>query len=250
MKKNYLLTLLFVCLASPALVFSQDEATPGAAPTTTNPNSSEGLRVVDNDPEVLERNKGAALTAEEVLQTILLDDFEIAQGWKPSIPLDFGISRSIYREGSPQELSSENNKMALGVKTFFFKRNFGWMSVDRNYPMDIKSIVRSFSVWVIGRNRSHQLFIKVRDINNDHMRIPAGEMRWYGWKKLIVPVGDSVRQYSSKHNKKGLDFFGFHIAFEAEDIVVTDPYFLYFDYLTATVNLGQNPQADDMKDDW
>ncbi|MGL4388828.1 MAG: flagellar filament outer layer protein FlaA [Brevinema sp.] len=255
MKKNYLLILVFLCLAVPA--FSQDQATPEnqqtqeqATPTQNNDPAISNLPVVENDPEVINQNKGAVATAEEVLQTILLDDFEIPQGWKPNIPLDFGISRSIYRDGGPQEMASDSNKMTLGVKTFFFKRNFGWMSIDRSFPMGLKSVVRSFSLWVIGRNRTHKLYIKVRDLNGDHMRLPAGEMKWRGWKKVIIPVSDSVIQVSAKHNNRGLDFFGFHIAFEAEDILVSEPYFLYFDYLTATINMGQNAQADDMVDNW
>ncbi|MGL4562909.1 MAG: flagellar filament outer layer protein FlaA [Brevinema sp.] len=261
-KQNNLLVLLFVLLAVP-LLYSQDQAVDPATDNQTQTTQPEtvitpqdttqttaNLPVIENDPEVTNQNIGAARTAEEILQTILLDDFEVPQGWKPSIPLDFGISRSIYREGGPQEIITENNKMTLGVKTFFFKRNFGWMSIDKNFPIDIKNIVRSFSVWVVGRNRTHKLYIKVRDLNNDHMRLPAGEMKWRGWKKVIVPVSDSVIQNSAKHNNKGLDFFGFHVSFNAEDILVSEPYFLYFDYLTATVNMGQQSRVDDMIDDW
>lgn len=252
-KRNTMLSLLLVLFLVAPQLHSQDEQAQQSEVVITpqeSLNDIANLPVVPNDPQVLEENIGSPRTAEAILQTILLDNFEVPQGWKPDIPLDFGIARSIYREGAPEEIASENNKMVLGVKTFFFRRNFGWMSIDKNYPIMLKNVVRSFSLWIAGRNRRHKFFIKVRDINHDYMRLPAGEMRWRGWKKVIVPVGDAVIQQTPKHNTQGLDFLGFHIDFNAEDIVVTEPYFIYFDYLTASVNMGQNPHADDMVDDW
>lgn len=213
-----------------------------------SPEDTANLPVIPTDPEA--ESVGATHAADEVLRTILIDDFEVPQGWIPSIPLDFGISKILYRDGAPKEIASDNNKYVLGVKTVFFRRNFGWMSIDRPYPVALRNVVKSFSLWVVGRNFNHKLFIKIRDIMGNRMRIPAGAMRWQGWKKLIVPVTDPVIQFDYKINRRGLDLLGFHIAFEAEDIVPTEPYYIYFDYLTATMNFVQTQAEDDMIDSW
>ncbi|MGL4676483.1 MAG: flagellar filament outer layer protein FlaA [Brevinema sp.] len=242
--KNY--SALFLALFMTATILqAQDEQTINP---TDPPTDTANLPVIETDPDAA--NIGVARVADESLTTVLLDDFEVPQGWMPNIPLDFGISKILYRDGAPKEIATDNNKMVLGVKTVFFKRNFGWMSVDRPYPLSLKNVVRSFSVWVSGRNARHSFFIKVRDLENNRMRLPGGEMRFQGWKKLVVPVSDVVVQYRPGSSTYGLEFLGFHVSFIAEDIVVTDPYYLYFDQLVANMNIVASQAADDISDNW
>lgn len=248
MKKHNII-LALAALVSFAPLFAQDQQ--GAIPANPdNPPAGANMAVVPNDPEA--ENVGVAKVADENLQTLLVDDFEIPHGWQSSIPLDYGMARVLYVDGSPKAIASEENKTVLGVKTVFFRRNYGWMSVDRPFPVTIRNIVKNFSLWAVGRNRSHVLSIKVRDLDANMMRLKSGngEMRWQGWKKLIFPVLEPVVQFRPQYSRRGLDFFGFHIDLVAEDINVAEPSYFYFDYLTSTVNVSGNQSVDDMTDNW
>ncbi len=242
--KNKNIALFIGMLMTTTVVFGQNNPIePGQAPNDTG-----NFARVDTDPDA--GNFASPIVADEELTTVLIDSFEVPQGWQPSIPLDFGISKAMYKEGSPQELAGDNNRSVLGVKTIFFRRNYGWMSVDKPYPMSLKSVVRAFSIWISGRNTRHTFFIKVRDLVNNRMRLPGGEMRFQGWKKVNVPVSGAVVQTRPGSNTYGLDFLGFHINFIADDIITTEPYHMYFDYLTASMNLAPSQAADDISDDW
>ena len=243
--KKYIILLLALFITNNVL--AQEAAQAPIAPDAP-PEDTGNLPIVETDPDAA--SVGAPRVADETLTTILIDDFEVPQGWIPNIPLDFGISKILYREGSPQEITADNNKTVLGLKTIFFRRNFGWMSVDRPYPLSIRNIVRNFSIWIAGRNRRNVFFVKVRDMSYNKMRLSGGEMRFQGWKKVNVPVTDSVDQFNPLRNSNGLDFLGFHMSFNAEDISTSEPYYIYFDQFTASMNMAATQADDDMSDDW
>ena len=54
--------------------------------------------------------------ATELVQTLLVDDFETAGEWSANTPRDFGIAMAMRREGAPRDLASEKNRYVLGVK--------------------------------------------------------------------------------------------------------------------------------------
>lgn len=243
-KQNNIWSLLIFSVFIATPILGQDAA---AIPPEA-PGDTANLPVVPNDPDA--ESVGRTRTADENIQTVLLDDFEIPQGWHTQIPLDFGISRELYRDGGPKEIQNENNKFVLGIKTIFFRRNFGWMSIDRPYPLTLRNVVKNFSFWLVGRNRRHVISVKVRDVQGNRMRLPAGEMKWQGWKKVMVPVTDPVVQFDPLINRKGLDVLGFHVDFKADDITTAEPYYLYFDYFTASMNFQPSQAQDDMVDNW
>lgn len=231
-------------------VFAQDEAVADQNPIAPDapPEDTGNLPIIESDPNT--ENAGAARVADEQISTLLLDSFEVPQGWIPSIPIDFGISKILYRDGSPQEIAGEMNKVVLGVKTVFFRRNYGWMGIDRPYPLSLKNYVRSFGIWISGRNKRHVFSVKIRDLANTRMRLSGGEMRFHGWKKVHVPVSDTVVQYDIPRDLRGLDFLGFHIDFVAEDTSTQGAYYMYLDQFTADMNMLPAYAPDDISDDW
>ena len=244
--KNKKYSILLLALFVANVTFAQEETIAPDAP----PADTANLPIVDTDAQA-EGMAGAPFVADEKITTILLENFEIPQGWLSSIPIDFGVSRILYRDGSPEEIASDENKTVLGVKTIFFRRNYGWMSIDRPFPMYIRNIVRNFSMWVSGRDKRHNIFVKVRDIYGNRLNISGGDMRFRGWKNVIFSVGAAVVQYDPIYTAKGLEFLGFHISFVAEDIATSEPYYVYFDYLTAGVNMvAETVDSDDIADDW
>ncbi len=159
MKNKNTILVLFMMLSAVS-AYAQDTATTdnaGVVETSTqNPDAQAGAGNNPIEPQAppddtanlpvipTETNKvntGIPLVADEKITTVLVDNFELPQGWTSDIPLDFGISRLLYRDGAPREVADSSNKMVMGVKTVFFKRNFGWMDINRPYPITLNSIV-------------------------------------------------------------------------------------------------------------
>ena len=63
--------------------------------------------------EVVNTNAGASASTDvgtELIQTLLIDDFEYAGEWNAFMQRDEGFAVSMKREGSPKELANENNR--------------------------------------------------------------------------------------------------------------------------------------------
>jgi hypothetical protein len=239
--KHRVFVVLAVILISVSPMFAQQVGRPDAARVGE-------LEVVDTDAGETARRT----VATELVQTLLIDDFETAGEWASYMPRDYGVTRAMRREGGPRELFGEDNRYVLGVKTEFMRRDWSWISINPARPTKVKGITKSLSVWVVGRNYRHTLSFVVRDYL-DRLRVLSAErMIWVGWKKVVLNVPDTVEQENYKvTEERGLTFVGFRVDFNPEDMLGR-PYYIYFDYLTADTDLfteqSQNP--DDMLDSW
>ncbi len=190
--------------------------------------------------------------ATELVQTLLVDDFEMAGEWAAFIPRDFGIATAIRREGAPRDLASERNKYVLGVRVEFMKRDWSWVSITPVRPIKIKGLTKTLSCWVVGRNYRHTLFFVIRDYLERTRFVRAEKMIWVGWKKVNVNIPDTIEQENYKvSEERGITFIGFRIDFEPDDMLGR-PFYSYYDYLTADTDLftERNQNPDDMLDNW
>lgn len=190
--------------------------------------------------------------ATELVQTLLVDDFEQAGEWAAFIPRDFGIATAVRREGAPRDLSSDKNKYVLGVRVEFMKRDWSWVSITPVKPIKIKGLTKTLSCWVVGRNYRHTLVFVIRDYLDRDRFIKAEKMIWVGWKKVNVNIPDTIEQENYKVSEdRGITFIGFRIEFEPDDMLGR-PFYSYYDYLTADTDLftERNQNPDDMLDNW
>jgi len=190
--------------------------------------------------------------ATELVQTVLVDDFETAGEWAAFMPRDFGFATAMRREGAPRDLASDRNKYVLGVKIEFMKRDWAWATVVPARPVKIKGITKTVSVWVVGRNYKHILSLMLKDYLDRMRFIRAEKLIWIGWKQVNINIPDTIDQENYKISEdRGITFVGFRLDFDPDDILGR-PFYTYFDYLTADVDLfaetKQNP--DDMLDHW
>ncbi len=188
----------------------------------------------------------------ELVQTVLLEDFEKAGEWSAFIPRDYGIAVAMRREGSPKELESDKNRYVLGVKVDFMKRDWSWVSIVPAKPIKIKGITKTLSVWIVGRNYKHTLVVVLQDYLDRIKYLRSERMIWVGWKQVNINIPDTIEQENFKITEdRGITFLGFRIEFEPDDMMGR-PFYTYFDYLTADTDLfsesKQNP--DDMLDNW
>ncbi len=226
-------------------------------------------------------------TADEELVSFILDDFEKAASWVPTMSRDQGVIFSMRRKGSPeavikaaQTIKDENdryikkkakqnmqpkenplvgfpyreNKFVLGVRVEFLKRGYNWFTVKPPMPIKIPGITKSISVYVVGRGYHHWLWLMISDYNGNKRYISSMRpLTHKGWRKVIFPIRPNIIQEDYKvtdPKKVGITFDGFLI--QCDPLESIGKYYVYFDLLTAQVNLyfEFHQDKDDMRDFW
>ncbi|MDR2735151.1 MAG: flagellar filament outer layer protein FlaA [Spirochaetota bacterium] len=226
-------------------------------------------------------------TADEELVTYILDDFERASSWIVDMPRDQGVIFSMQRDGAPavvlkaaETISNENarflqqkteqgviprdnplvgfpygeNKYVLGVRVEFLKRGSQWFTVRPPLPIKIPGISKSISVYVVGRGYNHSLWLMLRDYEGSKRFISSMRpLTHLGWRRVLFPIKSNILQGDYRNTdprKIGITFDGFLI--NCDPLEAQGTYYIYFDLLTAQVNLYYEFQADkdDMRDYW
>jgi hypothetical protein len=200
-------------------------------------------------------------TAQQNLQEISIDRFEDPGFWLSSIPADRGLIMHRRVAGGPAdkepipaeveagiEATDEN---VIGVKTDFYRRGGVTVSLIPVRPLAVPGIVKTLSVWVVGRNFNHQLNVVIEDYFGNVNVLPLGRLNFSGWKQLTVAIPPTVDQRSAHYNTEtGLRIRGFTIEADLNEAYGT--YYVYFDDLRAVTDLfaEQSRDPDDMVDNW
>lgn len=224
--------------------------------------------------------------ADEELVTVILDDFEKAGTWIPDMPRDQGVIFSMQREGSPEaikalvaKISNDNvnylktkeqqkmlpkenplvssyaaGKYVLGARIEFMRRGYNWYTLRPPLPIKVPGICKSIAVWVVGRGFNHKLVLKLRDYNGGLRYIEAMRpLTHRGWARILFPIPPNIAQEDFKVTDPkhvGLTFEGFIVNCDPMESIGKQ--FIYFDLLTAQVNLYFEfaKDKDDMPDFW
>jgi hypothetical protein len=202
-------------------------------------------------------------TAQQEFKTIAITKFEDAGYWKATISMDEGLTVGRKLEGRPADkqdipeeeaigiTQAELDDYVLGVKTEFFHRGAATISVEPTRPIQLPGIVKTLSVWVVGRNYNHILKAIFRDFGGHRFELTIGKLNFSGWKELIVPIPDEVKQRDAHYSTlTGIEFLGFKI--ECDLAETYGSYFVYFDELRIKTDLfsERDRDADDMLDAW
>ena len=199
--------------------------------------------------------------AQQLLKEVSIDKFEDAAFWHVSMPLDMGVVTAKRLVGSPagkqpiaDEASlgiKEEDKYVLGVKVSFFHRGDAFFAIHPATPLAVEGIVKTISVWVVGRNFNHTLKIDFKDYAGQAQELTIGTLNFIGWKKLTVAIPPSILQTEFHYAyRSGIQITGFEVETDPLDSYGT--YYLYFDDLRAVTDLfGESKRdADDMSDGW
>jgi hypothetical protein len=259
--KKAIIVLLALAVIFSATAFAQAATAPAA--TTAAPASDVGTP----DP-----NKIGIETAQQKLKEISVDQFEAAGFWDASISADEGVVTARLFEGRPAGSAAEPvadpryvgqdpkviDKYVLGVKTDFYSRGNNNIYITAKRPISVEGITKTLSVWVVGRNYNHILWIEIKDFFGVTFELPMGKLNFQGWKKLSVavppqnPDGRSgiVQRNFHYTNHMGLKVTGFRIECDPEEAFGT--YYVYLDDLRAVTDLfaEDSRDPDDMPDTW
>ena len=261
MKQPFVLVLLFASLVLAVPAFSQATTgaqTPGAqgqsGPTQAPP--AQNVAVGQANPENIGKDQ-----AQQLLQEVSVSRFEDSAFWGGSIPLDMGVIELKRLEGSPagkqpipEEVKlgiKEEDKYVLGARVSFFHRGDSFFTVYPANPLPIPGIVKTVSVWVIGRNYNHLLKLLFTDSQGRPQEVAVGTLNFVGWKQLTVAIPPTVVQQDFHYGAaSGIRITGFRI--ETDPIDTYGVYYVYFDDLRAVTDLfGESKRdVDDMADGW
>jgi len=229
--------------------FAQSAATP-AAQVDTKATTAVGAP----DPQLIGIDK-----AQQELKEISVSKFEDDGQWAATMMRDDGYITLRRFEGSPADKKpvegetasqiTENDKYVLGAKVEHIHRAVTSFDVKPTQPLMIPGITKTISVWVIGRNVKHQLYVILTDHFNNEAKVPLGDLAFTGWKKLTAAIPPNIRQADPRYpSKTGISIKAFHVETDPAETYGT--YYIYFDDLRAVTDLfaENNRDADDMVD--
>lgn len=205
-------------------------------------------------------------SAQQELREISLSKFEDDGIWLSYMPGDHGFISLRRFEGGPLDKvavvgEEENNikeddKFVLGGKVLHLRRAVTYFQIKPIRPIAIPGITKTLSMWVVGRNVNHKLFVIIRDHFGNRAKIPMTDgisegLAFTGWRRVYATIPAHIKQTDPRYNNKQ----GVMIS---EFLIETDPaetygsYFFYFDDLRAVVDLfaENNRDSDDMADFW
>ncbi len=208
------------------------------------------------DPNVL-----GVDSAQQNLQEISVDRFEDPGFWIPSVAADVGVIMHRRVQGGPMDkepIPAEVeagievvDEHVIGVRTDFYRRGKATISLRPTRPIAVPGIVKTLSVWVVGRNFNHQLNVVVEDYYGNVNILPMGRLNFSGWKQMHVAVPPTIIQRNPHFTTEtGLRIRGFVIDTALEETYGT--YYVYFDDLRAVTDLfaEESRDPDDMVDNW
>lgn len=250
MKKIIVLILLI-----PAVAFAQS----GRVATGNSDASTQKVQAGDPDATRI-----GVSEANQELALVSVSRFEDAAFWYGAMPLDQGLItiRSLpLPEGAQLEKEEiagetkagikESDRNVLGVKVSYFKRGPSFFMVHPVQPLPVEGIVKTLSVWVVGRNYNHVLKIFIEDYFGRPQELTLGRLNFMGWKKMTVAIPPTIRQTEYHYTyKTGIKVTGFKV--ECDPLESYGTYYVYFDDLRSMTDLfGEvKRDADDMADSW
>jgi len=205
-------------------------------------------------------------SAQQMLREVSVDRFETEGFWVSSMSSDQGYVTSRLFRGGPsdkepipgEEDMNIRDDYVLGTRVDFLRRGYHTFYVRPIRPIPIEGITKTVSMWVVGRNFNHDLYLLIQDFFGRNYEIYMGRLNFQGWKRLTVAIPpqapdgvNGVIQRSYHHtNQMGIRIMGFRVR--CHPMEAFGSYYIYFDDLRAVTDLfaEHNRDADDMVDGW
>jgi hypothetical protein len=128
----------------------------------------------------------------------------------------------------------------FGVQVAFNRKADNWFEV---YPLDTAAAkpygipmftnVQTLDFWVWGANYNYSLEVLVRDVNGVVHALPAGSLKFSGWKNVVINIPARVQQKSRARSVEDmLRLVGFRVRTNPMELV--DNFAIFFDHIKYT----------------
>jgi hypothetical protein len=204
--------------------------------------------------------------AQQLLKEVSVDKFEKDGYWRSTMSPDNGYTTTRLFEGGPagkEPIPEEDgldipDRYVLGTRVDFIHRGHADFTLYPMRPIPIEGVTKTVSVWVVGRNYNHELYLLLQDYFGRHFELYMGKLNFQGWKRLTVaipPQADDgkngiVQRNYHYNNQLGIKITGLRVNCDPSEAFGN--YYIYFDDLRAVTDLfaEDNRDADDMADSW
>ncbi|MDR0316412.1 MAG: flagellar filament outer layer protein FlaA [Treponema sp.] len=205
-------------------------------------------------------------SAQQQLKEISVDKFEHEGFWRSTMSSDQGYVTSRLFSGGPmgkepipeEEGMDIPDRFVLGTRVDYLRRGHNSFTIYPLRPIPVEGITKTLSMWVVGRNFNHELYVLIQDFFGKPYEIYMGKLNFQGWKKMTVAIppqmddglhGVVQRNYHYNY-QMGIRVIGFRIDCDLVETFGT--YYIYFDDLRAVTDLfaENNRDEDDMTDGW
>jgi hypothetical protein len=197
-----------------------------------------------------------AQPSSRAVETFVIDNFDTPDNmdwtWDVQasrfITKGYPIAKSF--EGIPNSLrpyhkDTDPAAQVLGVKVAYDRKGDNWFEVypkDKNgnaYEIPFYGTVTQADFWVWGANYNYNLEFLVRDSYGCVRSLPAGNLKFQGWKNIVINIPGWISQHSTlRDGRHQLTFVGFRVRSNANEAV--DNFVIYFDQLKYTTNTLSN----------
>lgn len=140
---------------------------------------------------------------------------------------------------TPDEVGPEGytlqNQRVLGVNVDFFRRGVNTFAIYPPNPVFIEGVAKGFEVYVLGRNARHELYIMLRDMDGNDIKLFLGNLNFQGWQRMRVVVPPQIDQVINVNGtRRGLYFTGFYVVTDIDTSYGS--FYMYFDNLSVLVD--------------
>jgi hypothetical protein len=184
------------------------------------------------------------------LEDILLNDFENSEDWRAqsTTPLGDTKIKKVIQVGpiedvtNPNEITPdekgrfvEGQNHVLGVKTFYVERGFDRVEVRPPHEYIVQGIARQMSIWALGRQFRHTLYVKLRDYRGELHTLRIGRLDFFGWRKMSITIPGWLPQ-STRYAllDKNLHFVSLYTVCDKKE--VPGQFYFYVDDLRMKVD--------------
>ena len=138
----------------------------------------------------------------------------------------------------------------MGIKTHFEDRGFDRVEFKPPHEYKINGKARQFSVWVLGRNFRHTLYIKVRDYRGKIHKLRLGRLNFFGWRKMTTVVPGWLPQ-STRYSLLGRNLRFISLFVVSDHHEPRGSFYFYVDGLKALIDRAeQNYPGSEIRDSW
>lgn len=199
----------------------------------------------------------------------VLEDFEHAEDWLAKATSPIGETKTIKLiqrgqirssgdedTGPPEDeayslsQSPDNPNHIMGIKTHFEDQGFDRVEFKPPHEYRINGKARQFSVWVLGRNFRHVLYIKLRDYRGKIHKLRLGRLNFFGWRKMKVVVPGWLPQ-STRYSLLGRNLHFVSLFVVSDHHEPRGVFYFYVDGLKALIDRAeQDYPGSEIKDSW
>lgn len=195
----------------------------------------------------------------------LLSNFEASEDWRAyaTSPLGDTKTKKVIQVGPVEDVRSPDDKTdkekkdfvegqnhILGVKTYFVDRGFDRVEVKPPHEYVVDGRAVQLSVWALGRQFRHTLYVKLRDYRGKIHKLELGRLNFFGWRKLTVTIPQWLPQ-SARYAMvdKKLHFVSLFVVSDVHE--VPGEFYFYVDNLNVKTDVSEREYpGSQIKDNW